>query len=587
MLMDKLQIFMNGSDIEVQDRANLVLEILNKIYEQYDPINDTEKELIKNIDNLFEGELKPVAPKAQKMVPIPDELNLDKIINKEAQALLNEIDTSFADETKYFWMARVVKTSVVSKELSKEEIEEVRRKRKQNKKNNPFYLDFDDDNKSQNSFYDSDIDNIPVVQFTYDFDEKLVINPVVSEEDNNKQFVFLEDEEIPEGAVEVKDDDNENDEEEKVLKNLDLTNIEYNNPTPTPPVTEVKKKKKGKKSSTKKGKKEAIGDETTKTKKKKDKKEGKKVKKGKKALEDIPKPVVGEKTITIQNSQANLVKMNPVSIQTSLSSKSEPKKIKKSSKNNIPVTNELINQYQNITLDGKILSIVYKWEFTNEPDVIHVQFLIKNNIEKEKVMIIKFNIDETMKAHVINLSNNLPITISPNQAVSIEKNIKLLNTSLIMDITLPASIQYQDLSVDPKNYQESFKLSLPLTVYMRQPSFPITSEHFVEIISDPAKITQNAIVKVTLPSNITQEQIQSIVRYTSEDLLKLHVVEVVNGAATLVGETVQGNIIAILLKQTIRKNNDIVISLNIKGDNEELVNGLADIARKFLQSFKN
>jgi len=122
---------------------------------------------------------------------------------------------------------------------------------------------------------------------------------------------------------------------------------------------------------------------------------------------------------------------------------------------------------------------------------------------------------------------------------------------------------------------------------MRQPSFPITSEHFVEIISDPAKITQNAIVKVTLPSNITQEQIQSIVRYTSEDLLKLHVVEVVNGAATLVGETVQGNIIAILLKQTIRKNNDIVISLNIKGDNEELVNGLADIARKFLQSFKN
>ena len=121
---------------------------------------------------------------------------------------------------------------------------------------------------------------------------------------------------------------------------------------------------------------------------------------------------------------------------------------------------------------------------------------------------------------------------------------------------------------------------------MKQPSFPITPEYFVEIISDSSRITQNAIVKVTLPSDISQDQIQHIVRYTSEDLLKLHVVEVVNGAATLVGETVHGNIIAALLKQTVRKNNDIVISLSIKGDNDELVNGLADIARKFLQSLK-
>jgi len=205
--------------------------------------------------------------------------------------------------------------------------------------------------------------------------------------------------------------------------------------------------------------------------------------------------VVGEKTITIPNNQSNLVEMNPVSIHTSLSSKSETKKNKKTTKKDIPMTSELINQYLNVPLDGNILSMVYKWDFTNELDVIHVQFLIKNNLENEKVKIIKFEIDETMKAHIINLSNNLPITISPNQAVTIEQNIKLLNSTLIMNITLPASIQYQDLSVDPKNYQESFKLSLPLTVYMKQPSFPITPEYFVEIISDSSRITQNATLK--------------------------------------------------------------------------------------------
>jgi len=210
------------------------------------------------------------------------------------------------------------------------------------------------------------------------------------------------------------------------------------------PETEVKKKKKSKKSSSKKGKKPVDDDDETKTKKKK--KGTKKTKKSKKTSEDtseIPKPVVGEKTITMSNNQNNLVEMNPVSIQTSLSTKSEIKKTKKTVKRKIPSTNELINQYASIQLNGKILSMIYKWEFTNEPNVIRVQFLIKNNIEKDKVKIIKFEIAETMKAHVINSNNNLPLTISPNQAVTIEKTINLLSSSLIMNITLPASIQYQ------------------------------------------------------------------------------------------------------------------------------------------------
>jgi len=364
---------------------------------------------------------------------------LDQVINEEAQEMLNEVDTSFADESKYFWMSRVAKPKPRI-ELSKQELEEARRKRKQSKKDNPFYLDFDDD-KTKNSFYEPDIDNIPVVQFTYDFDEKLVINPA-NEDQTDNNFVFLEDEEIPEGAIEVKEEE-EKDEEEKVLKNLDLTN--YENMNTAIPVEVKKKKKKTKKTSSSKGKKPAEDDKEGETKTKKKKKGTKKTKKSKKDSEeitDLPKPVVGEKTITISN-QNSLVEINPVSIQTSLSSKNEVKKTKKSVKRKLPSTNELINQYSNISLDGKILSMIYKWEYTNEPNVIHVQFLIKNNIEKDKVKIIKFEIAETMKAHVVNANHQLPLVISPNQAVTIEKTINLLNSSLIMNITLPASIQYQ------------------------------------------------------------------------------------------------------------------------------------------------
>ncbi|KAL6613181.1 Adaptor protein complex AP-3 delta subunit [Neocallimastix californiae] len=171
MLMDKLQNFIDSSDIEVQDRANLTLEILNKIYEQYNPVNTVDKKLIEGIDNLFKGELKPVAAKAQKMVPVPPELNLDQVINEESETLLNEIDTSFADETKYFWTSKIIKSKSLRKERepTKQEIEESRRRRRQSKKDNPFYLDFEEDTKSQNSFYETEIDNIPIVQFTFNF----------------------------------------------------------------------------------------------------------------------------------------------------------------------------------------------------------------------------------------------------------------------------------------------------------------------------------------------------------------------------------------------------------------------------------
>jgi len=420
MLMDKLQIFIDSSDIEVQDRANLALEILNKIYEQYNPINTTNKKFIEGIDNLFNGELKPVAAKAQKMVPVPPELDLDKVINEESETILNEIDTSFADETKYFWTSKIIKSKTIRREPSKQEIEESRRRRRQSKKDNPFYLDFEEDVKSQNSFYESELDNIPIVQFTYNYDEKLNID-TSNEIGQDQKIVFLEDEEIPEGAIEIKDDDDK-EEEEKVLKNLDLTNIEFMDSTiPVTENKEVKKKKKGKK--TIKKDKKAV-DDTTKTKKKKGTKKNKKSKKtseDKENKNEILKPIVGEKTITIPNNQSNLVKINPVSIHSSLSSKEEQKKTKKVIKKKIPESSELMNQYLPVKLNENIISMVYKWEFTSEPNVIHAEFLLKNNIENEKVKIIKFEIAETMKAHIINIDSKLPLTIPANQAISIGK----------------------------------------------------------------------------------------------------------------------------------------------------------------------
>ena len=84
---DKIQIFEQSADIEVQERACSMLQILKyiqKIFEKY--LNsEMDDNNVPRVDSelaaLFEGELNPVAPKAQKKVPIPEGLDLDEWIN--------------------------------------------------------------------------------------------------------------------------------------------------------------------------------------------------------------------------------------------------------------------------------------------------------------------------------------------------------------------------------------------------------------------------------------------------------------------------------------------------------------------------
>lgn len=76
LLIEKLPMFTNSTHLEVQERACTVLEIL-KIAEEH----DFSPEIVEEIVALFEGELNPVAPKAQKKVPVPEDLDLETWIN--------------------------------------------------------------------------------------------------------------------------------------------------------------------------------------------------------------------------------------------------------------------------------------------------------------------------------------------------------------------------------------------------------------------------------------------------------------------------------------------------------------------------
>lgn len=109
LLLKKLPVFISSGHIEVQERASSAFILIQMLREQFpasDPepsdansmlvmtdkpeITDESKtdsipisaiEIVQEMAVLFAGDLNPVAPKAQKKVPLPDGLDLDAWIN--------------------------------------------------------------------------------------------------------------------------------------------------------------------------------------------------------------------------------------------------------------------------------------------------------------------------------------------------------------------------------------------------------------------------------------------------------------------------------------------------------------------------
>lgn len=67
--MERLTPFMQSSDLEVQERASCAVHVL-KVVSKLEDAGETD--VISELMQLFNGELNPVAPKAQRKVPIPE-----------------------------------------------------------------------------------------------------------------------------------------------------------------------------------------------------------------------------------------------------------------------------------------------------------------------------------------------------------------------------------------------------------------------------------------------------------------------------------------------------------------------------------
>ncbi|KAL6733639.1 hypothetical protein Aduo_004271 [Ancylostoma duodenale] len=160
LMLSKLADFELAEHLEAQERACTLMSILRVM----EAAHARREKIATDIAKLYEGELNPVAPKAQRKVPVPDGLDLDEWINEPWQdtpesSEESDIDSTFGqpaprirseftsfgcvptydDEPKIGEKPKKGKKKETV-ELSPEEVERRRKAREAERESNPYYV---------------------------------------------------------------------------------------------------------------------------------------------------------------------------------------------------------------------------------------------------------------------------------------------------------------------------------------------------------------------------------------------------------------------------------------------------------------
>ncbi|NXK49106.1 AP3D1 protein, partial [Chauna torquata] len=169
LMIERLPQFVQSADLEVQERASCILQLIKYIQK----LQIKEVPVAEEVIALFAGELNPVAPKAQKKVPVPE---------GSATTCFN-IPFSLV----YFWYCVLCITRKRQHLCSWTSAASRREARKQEQANNPFYIKSSP--SPQKRYQDTPgVEHIPVVQIDLSVPLKVPGMPM------SDQYVKLEEE---------------------------------------------------------------------------------------------------------------------------------------------------------------------------------------------------------------------------------------------------------------------------------------------------------------------------------------------------------------------------------------------------------
>ncbi|XP_058284231.1 AP-3 complex subunit delta-1 isoform X1 [Hylobates moloch] len=179
LMVDRLPQFVQSADLEVQERASCILQLVKHIQK----LQAKDVPVAEEVSALFAGELNPVAPKAQKKVPVPEGLDLDAWINEP----LSDSESEDERPRAVFHEEEQRRPKPRPSEADEEELARRREARKQEQANNPFYIKSSP--SPQKRYQDAPgVEHIPVVQIDLSVPLKVPGLPM------SDQYVKLEEE---------------------------------------------------------------------------------------------------------------------------------------------------------------------------------------------------------------------------------------------------------------------------------------------------------------------------------------------------------------------------------------------------------
>ncbi|XP_012500886.1 PREDICTED: AP-3 complex subunit delta-1 [Propithecus coquereli] len=179
LMVDRLPQFVQSADLEVQERASCILQLVKHVQK----LQAKAVPVAEEVSALFAGELNPVAPKAQKKVPVPEGLDLDAWINEP----LSDSESEDEKPKAMFHEEEQRQAKHRLPEVDEEELARRREARKQEQANNPFYIKSSP--SPQKRYQDTPgVEHIPVVQIDLSVPLKVPGLPL------SDQYVRLEEE---------------------------------------------------------------------------------------------------------------------------------------------------------------------------------------------------------------------------------------------------------------------------------------------------------------------------------------------------------------------------------------------------------
>ncbi|KAL1229491.1 AP-3 complex subunit [Trichinella spiralis] len=140
LLLSKLPQFLLSDYLETQERASSLVELVREIEEMH-----KRNELVSDdLKELFHGDLNPVAPKAQRKVPVPEGLNLDENIYTPPSESANnsdeeEVEASICMQRNLF--ASNAEDNFISNTIDEDNLpKKITSDRLIDKESNPHYL---------------------------------------------------------------------------------------------------------------------------------------------------------------------------------------------------------------------------------------------------------------------------------------------------------------------------------------------------------------------------------------------------------------------------------------------------------------